>query len=316
MQSGAKAGGVDSTNGVGQGFEAELMADDLEPGGAEVEGEAAEQYRVGAEEIGEIGDHFADGAGVDLDHLGGVSVAGAPERGEVFGSRRGGPAMGEFPGGDFAEGCAGTEGLDAAAFAESFGAVVAEAGVADLQALAAGAAIDFAVEDQARAEARAAGEIDQPRRAAAGAPEEFGKTTGSGVMLDAGWKAEAIGDDLLERDVVPAGEIRRGLDDSALGVERAADGCAGGDDTGMVVNQLVRLGAQVFDHGLRAAMAEGWPLSSMEDLSIVAADDRGAFGAADVQAEEEIVLLRGHDGELTKDWARAVNSGASHQPSR
>jgi hypothetical protein len=51
-------------------------------------------------------------------------------------------------------------------------------------------------------------------------------------------------------------------------------------------------------------------------LPVAAADDRGAFGAADVQAEEEIVLMRDHDGELTKDWARALNSGASHQPSR
>lgn len=138
--------------------------------------------------------------------------------------------MGEFPGGEFAEGCAGTEGFDAAAFAEGFGAVVTEAGVADLQALAARAAIDFAVEDQTRAEAGAAGEIDQPRRAAVGAPEEFGQATGGGVVLDASRKAQAIGDDLLERDVIPAGEIWGRLDDSPLGVERPADGCAGGDD--------------------------------------------------------------------------------------
>ena len=102
--------------------------------------------------------------------------------------------------------------------------------MADLQALAGGPAIDLAVEDQARAEARAAGEVNQSGSAAAGAPEKFGQATGGGVVFDASWKPEAIGDDLLEGDVIPAEEIRRRLDDSPLGVERAADGCAGGDD--------------------------------------------------------------------------------------
>jgi len=230
LQSGAEAGRLDAAESVRQGFQPALLTNDLEPGGAEVEGEAAEQYDVGAEEIGEVGDHFADGAGVDLNDLGRVAVTASPEIGQIFGSRRSIPAMGEFPGGDFAEGCAGAECLDAAAFAEGFGAVFAEAGVADLQALAAGAAIDFAVEDQSRAEARAAGEIHQPAGRAAGAPEEFGQATGGRIVLDAGGKAKAIGDDLLERDVVPAGQIRRRLNDSPLGVERPADGCAGGDD--------------------------------------------------------------------------------------
>jgi len=83
------------------------------------------------------------------------------------------------------------------------------------------------------------------------------------------------------------------------------------------MNQSMCLGAQFFDHGLRAAMAEGRPLSSIEDLSVAVADNRGAFGAADVQAEKKLGgTVIGHWGEFTNDWARAENSGVSHHPPR
>ena len=178
------------------------------------------------------------------------------------------------------------EGFDAADLAEGLGTVVAEASVADLEAAAGCAAVDFTIEDDAGAEAGAAGEVDKPGLSNSAAPAEFGEATGGGVVLDSGWKAKAVVEGIAQGNMVPAGEVRGRQDDAALGIEGAADACSEGGDLRVGGDKVRGVGAKIIDHWAGAAAGEGGPLGSREDLAVAVADDGGTFGAADVQAEE------------------------------
>ena len=174
-----------------------------------------------------------------------------------------GPAGGEFPCGEFAEGCPGAERFDAADFSECFGAGFAESGVADFQTFSAGAAIDLAVENDACAEAGAAREVDQAGFSDAPAPAMLGETTGGGIVLDSGRKTQddAGGYSFDSGIRSQPGEVGGRQNDAALGVEGAADGDADGDDMRMVWRSVRSgVGAKIIDHwsGPRADL--GWPL--------------------------------------------------------
>ena len=49
-----------------------------------------------------------------------------------------------------------------------------------------------------------------------------------------------------------------------------------------------RIRADVADHWIGAARSFGWPLDSLENFTVAAADDGGAFCSADVQTEKQV----------------------------
>jgi len=292
LQSDTKAGWFDGAYCVRQGFGAESGLDEFNPFRAEMDREASEENHVGPQKVAEIGADFADGAGVDVDDFGGLWIAGSPKVGKFFRTGRGFPSGGKLPGGELAQRCAGTERFDAACFAERLGTLFAEAGVADFETFAGCAAVYLAVQHDARAEARAAGKVNEAGFADSRSPVEFGEAAGGRIMLDSHGKPQAVVKRVAQGDMVPAGEVGWRQNDSPLRVERAADGCADGDDLGMFSDEPAGMAAEIVDHRLGAAAGKRWPLGSSENFPIGAADHGGAFGSTDVQAEKEFAVAR------------------------
>src|ERR1043166_7476793 len=84
------------------------------------------------------------------------------------------------------------------------------------------AAVNFAVDDEAAADAGADGDVEDRRQSLAGAEECLGEAGDVGVVAEHGGAADESRDPVAEREAVPAGDLVR-LDD---GARRIIDGPA------------------------------------------------------------------------------------------
>ena len=167
------------------------------------------------------------------------------------------------------------------------GAVAGEANVADFAGGVAGSAIEAAIGDDAGAESGAHGEEDHMADAASCAEAVFGDHAGVGVVLERAGDGEGGLEDGFDGDVVPGGEVGRGLDDAGGGVEGSAgtdaDGAEGvlrGEVAEVVEDQVDgapgSLGGKV-GNSMRAEISGG-----------SGGHDDGGFGAADIDVGEEV----------------------------
>ena len=94
--------------------------------------------------------------------------------------------------------------------------------VTDFSRHSAGSAVQTSSEDQTGAESRAECKKDNIFCAYPGAVTPFRKRTGIRVVTEVCRTAETLSQHIRNRNVVPAGQIRRRLNDTALTVERTS----------------------------------------------------------------------------------------------
>ena len=205
-----------------------------------------------------------------------------------------GPASGEHFGGDFDEACAGGEGFPGATLAKARRAVFGEAPVANFAGSVGSATEDAAVDDEAAADAGAKGEEDKVLEIGASfadAVMKLGEGAGVAIVLDEdGQAGKGAGEFGLERDGVPAGQVRRIDKEAFFDAEGAADGDAEAADGAALASGLRDECAGVREErgeGLREGLGgAGFKFAALEDAGVGCAFDAGGLGAADVEAEE------------------------------
>ena len=140
--------------------------------------------------------------------------------------------------------------------------------------------------DDARAEARAAGEENRIRASPARSPTPFGEGTGVGVVdhgdrtLEVGFKPRN------QFRTFPAGKIRRSQEPAARGIERSATGNP--DAREIATETLRRFG----DEAACLPGRGGAKLRAGYHLAGCGAENDGGLGAAEIDAEEvEMVHL-------------------------
>ena len=158
------------------------------------------------------------------------------------------------------------------------------------------AAVKPPVEDQPGAQPGAEGQENHVPNAATGAEFPLGHSPGIRIVLKPDRNAEPAAENINRRDLIPARQIRRGLDYAAAAVERAAAGDAAAAQP--FVRDAVP-GAELepelrhpFETLPRRPGLGGGKFDFVENFDAAAgnrrAENAGALGSADVKAEEEI----------------------------
>ena len=186
---------------------------------------------VNASNVGELLEQpdvdggLVGGASLKPDEFAQLSaIAAGGEGGDVLGRDSGRcPAFGKARRGQFRNSGPAAEALPAARFAEGEWPGVGDANVPDFAGQVARASVKLAVDDQSAAETRAHSEEYHVARAA-GRPEiPFGQGSGVPVVLNVHGQPKFFLEQVFERNVVPARQIRRRVNDSGLNLERTAN---------------------------------------------------------------------------------------------
>src|SRR5262245_60131601 len=172
----------------------------------------------------------------------------------------------------------------------SFPFIKRDTQVADLRSPAAAAAVDLAVDDQAAADARADGDVEDRRKPLARSEKGLRESRDVGVVAQHRRPAEHLLDPRRQSEAVPALDLVR-FDDGPRGViDGAAEANADAMDLGTVETSA---GEQLGD-GLRDLTANA--LGARGDIdaaapqpgedAVASADAELEFGAADFDAQE------------------------------
>lgn len=114
----------------------------------------------------------------------------------------------------------------------------------------------------------------------------FGQHCGVGVVVEGGGEVEGVLEDLDDGDGVPSGEVGGRENGAGGGGEGAAAGDADGFGGVFVIES-----SSVVEEGLDGlGGGGGGEFVSVEDFAGGGAEEDGGFGAADVDAEEGVVM--------------------------
>ena len=181
--------------------------------------------------------------------------------------------------------------LKAAGLAVANGAVGAQAHMADLAAHIGVTAQQAAFGDDASAHAGAHGQKNHIVAALAGAQLPLHQRACIGVVLQIDRHAEFFAQHVADRDIIPAGQVGRRLDDAAAGIQRAAAGDADGVHRPVTGGKCgFQRGEEFCESGAKTLFCMGIEPIFGQDVDGFAhiCGQNGAFCAADVDSDDAL----------------------------
>ena len=171
-----------------------------------------------------------------------------------------------------------------------------QANVARLAGQIVGAAVKMTPQDEPRSQSRSKGEEDHVLAPSARAEFPFRDGTGIGIVFQPDRALEFFLEEADDGNFIPTGKVRRGEDEAFSAVQGTAaayprlmngrkfKSVAEGD----IVDGLEKL----LEYPLPSASGSGGKGDTAADPHFFIAQDNGAFGSADVQAEEIFFAAR------------------------
>ncbi len=320
----AEGAGVDrGVDGGAVGKGCHGLAQGVEEQIAHPEQAAGEGDGVGVENVDDAAQTDADGVAA-VAYLGdGGLLAKARGFGEIAGGRRtardqlrkeGRGAGLDEAAGAASESDAAGDGFEAAARAAAAGGTGGvQHDVADFAGQSLGAAVEAAIDDDAAANARAEGGVQEMARSFPDPETMLAKGGGGGVVLDGDGNAQTFGEGGGKGEVAEGGDVRRDHDPPAFGVDEAGHGEGGAHGRlGALIAHAREEGGDALEGRLGGGFRRAAHFLTREDLARFADEGGAQVRPAEVAGDHG----SGHGGTVRERGLSLDRRDARRHPAR